>query len=338
MKQFDPLKIKGKKFVVIGDFLLDRYRFMQPKKLSPEAPVVVFNPVSEEFRLGGAANVANNLSSLGGDVKFFSVPEDWKSYSESVPLSFALHVYSGSRKITIKERVLTRRQQVCRIDVQEDRRLDHEEAEEIRAAAGKAIEDCDIVVMSDYNQGFMDKNLVLGLVEKARKENKMVVVDTKAPDSIEKYLSVTALVPSYAEAELIVGQKYEDDVYALSEKLLTESRAKCVGITMGPKGIFVKERLTQEELRRLDGPNATEGFFLYPYVWDEAEVIDVTGAGDTVLAATAAALACGESFVSALDFANEAAGQVVRKVGVVPVDVEQLLDERRKDARDAKKS
>jgi len=328
---FDPKLVKGKKFVVVGDFMIDHYRFMRTKKLSPEAPVVVFEHVREDYRAGGAGNVASNLVSLGGKVQFFSIPSllsrlgigsfgrsgvVYRNWGVYIPFDYDMYEKKGT--ITVKERILTKRQQICRIDYQDDEMLGSEQAKGILEGYERCVADCDAVVMSDYEQGFMNYDMVKRMVWLAQRNEKMVVVDTKASDSTEKYTGVTALLPSHAELEMILG--HEEPIAEAARQILLSAKAKMVGVTMGAKGIYALDRKDVEEDRK--------GTILPAHIWDEDEVADVTGAGDTVLAATAAALACGKDFKTALTFANEAAAQVVKKVGVVPVSVEQLCKDR----------
>jgi D-beta-D-heptose 7-phosphate kinase/D-beta-D-heptose 1-phosphate adenosyltransferase len=310
---FEPEKIKGKCFVVFGDFMLDHYRFMQPKKLSPEAPVVIFSQVSEEYRLGGAGNVANNLVALGGEVDFFSiVGHDWPVYENKVKVPFNAHIMNVPKPVTVKERILTKRQQVARIDRQMTAPLNALDVNWILSHATESIRRADIVVVSDYNHGTMVEDLAIRVIALARKLGKKVIVDSKAPDSITKYKGATMIVPNEAEACLIAGKSSLSESFA--EDLVNRMDLEAIGITMGPKGIFLY----------YDG----KGELIPACLKNEDEVADVTGAGDTVLASLAAALACGADYRTATIFANEAASQVVRKVGVATVELSQLNSER----------
>jgi len=316
MSLFQPEKIKGKRFVVVGDFMLDHYRFMKPKRLSPEAPVVIFAQVGEEYRLGGAGNVANNLAALGGSVDFFSiVGSDWNQYAEQIEMPFKAHVVCPDqwKPVTVKERILTRRQQVARIDRQVVRPISGLEVGHIMHHATEPIRACDALVMSDYDHGMMVGELAVRMISFARSLGKKIIVDSKAPDSIRKYKGATIIVPNLDEAMLISGKKFLS-VQDMASGLVERMGLEAIGITMGPDGIFLYH----------DG----QGELIPAHLRDENEVADVTGAGDTVLASLSAALACGENYRDAIMFANESAANVVRKVGVATVDLAQLKSER----------
>jgi len=331
-------RLSQKTFLVVGDMILDRYRFLAPKRLSPEAPVIVFKPNREEVRPGGAGNAANNLAAMGASMVHLCsvVGEDFRrGYKDprdepvGGQLSFFKDahgrqacqnnlVISSSRKTTIKERLITTRQQVARIDCQEEAPISEEDAISLLDVALPLLLECDVLVLSDYAHGVMLPNVAEVLVERARLLHKPIVVDTKARDSLLKYRGASAILPNHLEARDMTGlSEFEDE--DIARFILKKAAVDLVGMKCGPRGILL---VTRER---------TEWF---PAFGDPQDVIDVTGAGDTVTAAVAAGMSVGMSCEETMELAQVAAGIVIRKQGTATASQEEIIKKIKEMPRD----
>jgi D-beta-D-heptose 7-phosphate kinase/D-beta-D-heptose 1-phosphate adenosyltransferase len=303
----------GKKFCVVGDMIVDHYRFLRQSKLSPEAPVIIFSPEREEFRPGGAGNVANNLAALGAHKVFLCsvVGDDWTNYKTrhgdvvAASMAFAglgvkkTFVASRSKVTTIKERIVTPRQQVARIDIQNTAYLCREDEDALISKATPLILESDAVVFSDYAHGVMTERVCRALMRVSIDNGKPTIIDAKSKGAMSNYRGCTIAMPNSSEAREITGlsDEFSDSDVAMS--MLKDMRAKAIAITMGKDGVLL----------------ATGGSTkVFPPLAGE-EVVDVTGAGDTAAATTAAALGLGASYDEAMRLSQAAAGVVVRKLG-----------------------
>jgi len=328
-------EVRSKTILVVGDFIVDYYRILRPKRLSPEAPVVIFEPEKEEFRLGGAGNVAGNVAALGGRVVLCcGVGEDYASWRVSSsfwtegdlkaslsPPFETLFVPCPSRKTTIKERLVTRRQQIARIDMQSNDVACREWGCDAAARVIPLVSRADIVVFSDYDHGMMIPSFVNPILEKAVSLGKKVVVDSKAMDTVGKYKGASIVLPNNVEVRVFTGMEHADNL-GIATYLLASMRLEAVGLTLGPDGIGLYRRWDDGTIMYLHDPATAQR---------DGEVLDVTGAGDTVTAAVACALATGRSYEDAIRLANVAAGVVVRKLGVATASPEEIRQEMRKN-------
>lgn len=299
-----------KKICVVGDVLVDHYRFLKPTRLSPEAPVVVFKPESEERRPGGAGNVTHNLEVLGAQVRLYSVvgedwpkvcPDNWK----------APHLcLDGGRTTTIKERLVTRTQQIARIDTHCGTEASQKAREELAERATEGIEWADVVVFSDYEHGVMAQEVVERLVAAA--SDKPTIVDSKSKDTCWKYRGCTIALPNNIEARDMTSLHDFDDS-TVGKYIFRHMKLQAVGLTLGSKGIMLFQ--------------STGNPVVYPAIGNtDEEVVDVTGAGDTVTAMVAAGIALGMPYHHAIALANLAASIVVQKRGVATASIEELLE------------
>lgn len=296
--------------LVVGDAMLDRYWFGDVERISPEAPVPVVRVRRFQERLGGAANVARNVASLGGRAVLVAIVGD----DEPGELIRRMTVERGidarlardpELPTTIKLRVIGRQQQLLRVDFEEvpGPRMLAIKLETVRAAVG----DCDVVILSDYGKGGLAQ--VDQLITIAREAGRPVVVDPKG-DDFERYRGATVLTPNRAELREVVGSwRDEDDLAGRAQAL--------------------RERLALEHLLLT---RSEEGMSLFSrdggvrHVAAQArEVYDVSGAGDTVVATLATALAVGYRVEDAMVLANTAGGIVVGKFGTADVTPEELF-------------
>ena len=306
---------RGRSVLVVGDLMLDHFVIGRVDRISPEAPVPVVQFDHESFRLGGAANVANNLAALGGKVEMAGVVG---SDAEGSRLTGALRtagigiggvIADKDRCTTRKLRVVTtRNQQVARIDYECDRPVsgDLEAAlvKKIRAAAAHA----DVVLISDYQKGTITHATANAAIEAASARGVPSLVDPKVPH-IGYYAGAALITPNHHEAEAVTLQRIRNADEARIAAGTFRQRAGCgsVLITRGEHGMW---------LLSPDGE--------YDLPAEAREVSDVTGAGDTVIAAIALGLAAGGSLKDAARLANRAAGLAVARFGPVAITAEEL--------------
>jgi D-beta-D-heptose 7-phosphate kinase/D-beta-D-heptose 1-phosphate adenosyltransferase len=308
-------RIAGRSVLVVGDLMVDHFVYGRVTRISPEAPVPVVQFEREDTRLGGAANVANNIAALGGRAAAIGVvgADDeaarLRAALEKLSVGTSGIVADTARCTTRKLRVVTtRNQQVARID--------YESEDEIAGAIEDAVVDqviagarhADAVLISDYLKGVVSRRVSRACMLEASRRGIPVLVDPKVPH-IDFYEGATVITPNHHEAESITHMRIRSAEEAREAAARLRERARCesVLITRGEHGMW------------LLGP---EGEVALPA--EAREVSDVTGAGDTVIAALALGLAAGASLQDAARLANRAAGIVVGKFGPATVVAEEL--------------
>lgn len=306
--------------LVVGDAMLDRYWYGQAARISPEAPVPVVRVGSVEERPGGAGNVAVNVAALGAQVALAALAGDDEAGAglaralERAGVRTDLVQVSGWRTIT-KLRVISRNQQLIRLDFEES--VEPSANGALHACAAAGITDTDIVVLSDYGKGALDD--VAAFITLAKDAGKPVVVDPKGT-GWSRYSGATLLTPNRAEFEAVAGRCADNVALAeCAHRLCTEFGFGAILVTRSDEGMS------------LFGDGAP---LHLPAV--AREVYDVTGAGDTVVAVLATGIACGLSWADAARVANAAAGIVVGKLGaaaVTPAELSLALHAVRDDGR-----
>lgn len=312
---------KGKKILVIGDVGVDEYIMGAVKRISPEAPVPVLDVESEDKRLGLAANVAQNVVSMGGDVKLISVigsdngAEILQGLLEGSGVSYEYLVKDAKRPTTRKTRVMTGQHHLVRVDHEIRKNLSSESETLLLAVIEKNLFDCDVVVLEDYAKGILSQTLIEKVVELSHKHKKFLMVDPHQTKFAEFYKGVDLIKPNYSEA-LALTQVHEDHIEDQSQRVLHVGHtlqkmtgAKQVVLTQGKEGMTI---FSQNEVTQV--PTFAK------------KVFDVTGAGDTVIAALALGVASGLPLSEACMIANFAAGVVVAKIGCVPCQTLELLE------------
>ena len=310
----------GKRIVVLGDLMLDEFIWGRVRRISPEAPVPVVEVDRQTLALGGAGNVVANLVALGAaPVPIGVVGTD--SNAERLRDSFReLGVRSdgllsdSSRPTTVKTRIIAHNQQVVRADRESRVAIaSGTEALLVEAFRGE-IEAADAVVISDYGKGLLTPALLSRVLAGARERRLIVCVDPKMP-RFDCYQPVTVITPNNQEAAEASGVLIEDEsmLDEAGRRLLDSIDTRAVLITRGEEGMSLFVR----------GSKGATDVTHIPTV--AREVYDVTGAGDTVIATLALALASGASLEEAAVLANHAAGVVVGKVGTASVTREELL-------------
>jgi D-beta-D-heptose 7-phosphate kinase / D-beta-D-heptose 1-phosphate adenosyltransferase len=294
--------------LVAGDVMLDRYWFGPASRISPEAPVPVVRVDEIEERPGGAGNVAVNLAALGVSTRLVAVTGDDEAAAglerllRAAGVETRLVARTGAPTIT-KLRILSRNQQLIRLDF--EGALDAGAAQLLAAQFLGLLEGSGAVVLSDYGKGALAE--VRGLIETCRAAGVPVLVDPKGND-FGRYRGATVITPNQAEFEAVVGScRDEDEFAARGERLRSELGLAHLLVTRSEKGMT---------LVSAEGPTHLPA--------EAREVYDVTGAGDTVIAVTAAGLALGLPMATAAGLANLAAGIVVGKLGVASVTPGEL--------------
>lgn len=303
------------KVLIIGDVMLDCYWWGDASRLSPEAPVpvVALNKVS--YIPGGAANVAANIAGLGAKVFLVGVvgaddsANNLRKSLQDNAIAPDFLFASDARPTTTKTRVLVHNQQIARIDKETKQPLSEKEEEKVLAIACDLIVEADLIVLSDYAKGCLTPTLIRSIVAEAKQNKKMVLVDPKGKD-FTKYNGATLLTPNFAEAvnAANIENTGEQTIEKAAEKLLSEIEIDWLLITLGEEGM----KLFRRDAEPIHFPSMAR------------QVFDVTGAGDTVIASLAVALATKTDVHSAVSLANIAAGLVVEKVGTSTIPVEHL--------------
>lgn len=295
--------------LVVGDAMLDRYWFGDVERISPEAPVPIVRVTGEEFRLGGAANVARNAAALGARVSLASVIGEDEPAGRMRELLAAhridaLPCVDPAYRTIVKLRVTGRAQQLLRIDFEEPPRAEPLEA--LLALVGQAASRHDAVVLSDYGKGGLTH--VQAMIAAARAAGRPVLVDPKG-DDYRPYAGATLLTPNRAELARVTGQwTGEADLEARAQRLRAELGLDALLVTRSEEGMSLFD---------------AEGHVRV--VAQAREVFDVTGAGDTVIGVLAVLVAAGWSIREAMPIANRAGSIVVGRFGSATVQPEELF-------------
>ncbi|MCC7131592.1 MAG: D-glycero-beta-D-manno-heptose-7-phosphate kinase [Gemmatimonadales bacterium] len=304
-----------RRVVVVGDVMLDRYLIGDTDRLSPEAPVPVVTVRTTRSALGGAANVAANVAALGATGLLTGAVGD-DEHAAAIRAELAAHrlddrylVPVAGRPTTTKTRVIARGQQVVRIDEERDDPLDSNDLARLWATIEAMLASADALVLEDYNKGTLGPALIRDAVAAARRRGMPVVVDPKYRHFFE-YRGATVFKPNRRELEAALGAGVDisRDPLALiqaRERLAVDNLL----VTLGAEGMA----LVTHDGRRMQVPSRAR------------EVYDVSGAGDTVTAWVATALAAGASVPEAAFLANYAAGLEVAKAGVATVAPAEVL-------------
>lgn len=294
--------------LVVGDVMLDRYWFGDTDRISPEAPVPVVQVSKVDERLGGAANVARNVAALGANTTILGVigeDEAGTRIGELLRQSGVNSQLEIDPKVptTVKLRVIARQQQLIRLDFEET--PSQTALEQKRARFEKALGTADVLVLSDYGKGALSQ--VAAMIEYAQTLNKVILVDPKGED-YEKYRGATVITPNRSELRQVVGRwADEDDLTRRAQELRRLLGIQALLLTRSEEGMSL---FTDQGVSHVRA--------------QAREVFDVSGAGDTVIATLAVALAAQWSLERAMALANRAGGIVVGKLGTATVTSEEL--------------
>lgn len=310
-------KFSGVSVLVVGDIMLDRYWWGKVERISPEAPVPVVHIDKISQAAGGAANVAANIAGLGANAYLVAIIGD-DIEGASLPkilgetgLSADHLIKIAGRPTTLKTRVIAHNQHVVRIDQEISKNLTESEEEEAWRKIAGIIEKVDVIVLSDYAKGFLSDKLLLRLITQAKSADKILMVDPKGKD-YSKYRGASIVTPNKKEAAEASGLEEKDAaiIEKAGNKLLKELELDSVLITQGEDGmtLFEKGKLPKH------------------FNSQARHVYDVTGAGDTVIAALAVAKGAGADLATAAKIANTAAGFAVEEIGTTVIYRKQLED------------
>ncbi len=296
--------------LVVGDVMLDRYWFGEVSRISPEAPVPVVKVDRSEDRPGGAANVARNAAALGARVTLLSVvgqDEPGRRLRELLrqeKITARLH-YDRTIDTTVKLRVIGRQQQLLRIDFETT--PSHEILRTKLSDYTRLVKACDVVVLSDYGKGGLAH--ITRMIGLARRYGKPVLVDPKG-DDFARYAGATLITPNRAEFRAVAGNwRNEREFTARARRLRSRLKAGALLVTRSEEGMTLFTRSGRLHVAA-----------------QAREVFDVSGAGDTVIATLAVAMAAGAALEGAVELANRAAGIVVGKFGTAVAHPEELFE------------
>ena len=297
--------------LVVGDIMLDRYWYGATNRISPEAPVPVVKINALEERPGGAANVAMNVTSLGGEAKLIGltgIDEPAKILTEQLQQQHVVcdFVALNSHPTITKLRVLSRNQQLIRLDFEEP--FCDVDSVPLLQRIENALPQAKVMVLSDYAKGVLSS--VEAIIKMAQQANVPVLIDPKGTD-FTRYQGATLLTPNMSEFEAVVGPCHsEEDIELKGHQLIRDYDIKALLVTRSEKGMT---------LLQIGQPT-------YHLPTQAKEVFDVTGAGDTVIATLAASLAAGYTLEDSCFLANASAGVVVGKLGTSTVTQVELED------------
>ena len=309
--------VHGARVACVGDLMVDRYVYGEVTRISPEAPIPVMRKTSAQTMLGGMGNVARNVAGLGGRAGVVGVIGDDAAASEALALVGAdagleSHLVTAKgRPTTIKTRFVASGQQLLRLDDEDVRGVDAETEARLVRAVEHAAEDAGVILLSDYAKGAVTPAVFEACLRAARTFGARLIVDAKAR-SCEKYGAADLIKPNALELAVMTGLSTEtdDEVETALAVVLGSCAAKAILVTRGAKGMSLAER--GKPVKHVRGV--------------PRRVFDVSGAGDTGLAALGLAMAAGASIEQAVALAVLASGVAVTKVGTAVVTPSELID------------
>ena len=315
MIQQDFAPMKGRTVLVVGDLILDHYLWGNVERTTPEAPVPIVRHVRDSHIMGGAANVAHNIVALGGKAILIGAvgrDENARLMREMVKkagIAGAGIATVSDRPTTVKTRVISMRQQLLRIDNEENSPIDAKDAETLLKAVGVAAEKADVMLLSDYAKGVLSPEVIAGCIAAARKASIPVLVDPKGRD-FSKYKGVDYLTPNRRELAIGSGQPASDEneIGIAAAALIRKCGLKALVVTLSEEGIAImrpRRKMVKIQARA-------------------REVSDVNGAGDSTIATLALGIAAGLPLDDAALLANYAGGVVCGKFGVATVSPAEL--------------
>lgn len=309
---------KDKYIAVIGDLMLDSYMWGTVQRISPEAPVPVVEVTSEQVKLGGAANVANNILNLGAKpIPLGIVGEDISGehirrlFSELGIESEGI-ISDVNRPTTVKTRIIAHDQHVVRADVESKDNITFEIEDRLLEKFREWMPLISGVILQDYNKGVLTPRVIRDTIALCREREVFVAVDPKFNNFFE-YKSVDLLKPNVRETELALGMKItsDDDLSLAAQTLFERLECRNIMITRGAKGMSLFS-------------DSGKALIVLPTL--ARKIHDVSGAGDTVISTFVVARVAGADLIEAMTLANHAAAIVCGEVGVVPIEKEALWE------------
>jgi len=305
----------SKRIAIIGDIMLDKYIFGHVSRISPEYPVPVVDVTHEDYRLGGAANVALNTLSLGADTRLIGITGA-DSNREIMLNLFHQHglatdgiLCDTARPTTSKTRILSQNHHITRVDVESRKEIDEQVEQQVFNALGSIIASTHAIVLEDYNKGLLTPTLIQRIITLAKQHSVPILVDPKH-NNFFAYKGCSVFKPNLSEMATSLGivLNNNDNEVEMACRLMQEKlQAETIIVTRSDKGMTIYNQT----------------FTHIPAA--SLEVADVSGAGDTVIGVLALGVAAGLDIVTNATLANLAAGTVCQEVGAVPVKPEKLL-------------
>lgn len=308
--------MKDIRIAVIGDVMLDIYYWGKTERISPEAPVPVVNITDEEIKPGGAANVGLNIKSLGAEPVMFGVIG-----SDLYGLNFIDNlsenkinveniILDKKRPTTVKTRILASNQHVVRFDKESSKDIDRKTEDKILTLIEKKISGVDAVIFQDYNKGLLTPNIIKSVIKMAYEKKVITAVDPKFKNYL-CYKGATLFKPNLRETEEILKRKVrsESEIEKAGIDLMDKLELQKLVITLSERGMAIFD----------------ENAIMTIIPAKSAKIANVSGAGDTVIAALVSYMCAGASFEEACTIANYAASIVVEDVSIIPVNPKELL-------------
>jgi len=306
---------KNMKVLIVGDAMIDAYMWGKIERQSPEAPIPVVEIEKHENRLGGAGNVARNIKSLGGNPILCSVLGDdyngkhLKELLEKENLSTNGILMESGRKTTIKTRVISENKHQLRIDEEQVNYIQLEKV--FLDLVYSNLLDVDVIILQDYNKGVLTPFVIESIIQKANKINIPTIVDPKTKN-FRSYKNCDIFKPNLKEIKTGYNMNFDEnnmsEISGVTKDLLQMINAKGILLTLSEKGVCMQ---TTDNFTNVKA--------------EKRNIIDVSGAGDTVISTAALCLAAKTDLVILSQFANLAGGLVCEKVGVVPIEKSLLL-------------
>ncbi len=307
------LDFSKSKILIIGDVMLDEYIYGNVNRISPEAPIPVLQMRDQKYTLGGAANVANNVAKLGADAYLFGLvgkDQNAEIFKKIITKEGIKGTFLATNQPTItKTRMIAGNQQLMRLDFESKFELDDNLSNSVKKEFIRLIKEVDIVIISDYQKGFLSQEIVTFIINKAKEFNKRVLVDPKNSDW-NYYANAFIITPNFKEFKEVINKNIDNQDNLIAENaqtLLKKYNLDALLVTRSEKGMS----LICDDFVQHVHPEAKE-------------VYDVSGAGDTVIAVLGTCLAKDYDLKSAMELANVAAGIVVSKFGTVPINLGEL--------------
>ena len=310
---------KNKSALIVGDSMIDAYMWGEIKRISPEAPVPIVNINKYENRLGGAANVALNIKSLGAKPILCSVIGNdknsivFKTLMKEANLSTEGIIYSDLRKTTIKTRVIANNKHQLRIDEEKIDQIEKVLEKKVIDFVLNFKKEIDVIIFQDYNKGILTPNVIKQILKYANNNSIPTIVDPKEENFLS-YENCTMFKPNLKEMEYGMNSKLKFSnlvkIQETSEKLRNKLSAKSILLTLSKNGLFLSSENQSKHVPAF-----------------KRKIIDVSGAGDTVLSVAALCLASKIDLIKLSFLSCLAGGIVCEEVGVKPIDKTKLLNE-----------
>jgi len=309
------LDFSNTNILVIGDIMLDKYFFGKVKRISPEAPVPVVNVTKETSTLGGASNVANNIVSLGGNVCLCGAIGEDIHGQELKNIADEKNIITNFIKTAhptiTKSRIIGERQQIVRLDFEEKLSIDEDTENKYFLDLKRMIDKSDLVIISDYAKGFITPTLCKKIIAHCKTSDKKVIIDPKGKDW-NKYKGAWIITPNVKEVSEVSEEEVNNtdfDITKAAKTIIHRYELDQLLVTRSEKGMSL---CSSKESTHI--PTHSE------------EVFDVSGAGDTVVAALSLAIAQNIDIKDAIHIANVASGVVIKKMGTASLNINELKE------------